>query len=89
MPTHTAVYTIDCASHAEARALATSLEVEASDPLPRATVRVFAPEEGAAAFTIEVVAEDVATLRAASNSFLKWLSAADASLDASVREDPL
>ncbi|MBW3581879.1 MAG: hypothetical protein KY455_02165 [Euryarchaeota archaeon] len=86
MPPHSAVYTIDCASPEEARALATSLDVEASDPLPRATVRVVPPEQGAASFRIEVDAEDVATLRAASNSFLKWLSAADASLDASGSE---
>ena len=82
---HTATYVLTARDDATARALAVSLDVEARDPLPRASVRVD-PAEGAT-FRIHVEAEDLATLRAASNSFLKWAMAADGALAASQVED--
>ncbi len=81
---HTALLTVQCDDLLEAEALARALAVEAADPLPgaRATIQ----RDVAAGFAIHIEAADLAHLRAATNSYLKWLGAAHGALEKSRKE---
>lgn len=80
---HEATLRVSTSSTQQADALCKSLAIEAGDPLGGADVRVEPDPEDKTVFTIHVTAADLVHLRAATNSFLKWLAAADDSLDAS------
>lgn len=80
---HEATLLVRASSHEGADALCKALAVEAGDPLGGADVRVAPVPDDRSAFTIHVTAMDLVHLRAAVNSFLKWLAAADDSLGAS------
>jgi tRNA threonylcarbamoyladenosine modification (KEOPS) complex Pcc1 subunit len=82
---HKAVLEVNAKSVRHADALSRALDVEARDPLGGAQVRVARLDEGSV-FTLEIDAVDLVHLRAAINSMLKWLDAADASLRASFGE---
>ena len=62
-------------------ALRRSLAVEAADPLPGARVTV-EPDADRCVFILRVAADDLVHLRAATNSYLKWLKAADGAIAA-------
>lgn len=79
---HTATLRVRATSHERAEALRRALEVEADDPLGGAEVRLEAGPRDEPLFTIHIAAVDPVHLRAATNSLLKWLKAADASIDA-------
>ena len=66
---HAATLVIDVGS-ADPEAVAGALSVEAAGGLPRVTASVAIAGDGR--LEVEVSAEDVASLRAAVNSFLRW-----------------
>lgn len=82
---HEATLRVRASSREQASALCRALAIEAGDPLGGADVRVEPEPDDGSVFTIHVTAADLVHLRAATNSFLKWLAAADDSLAASRR----
>jgi tRNA threonylcarbamoyladenosine modification (KEOPS) complex Pcc1 subunit len=77
---HIATFTIRGDAR-QIEALRGALAVEADDPLGGARVKV-APGKAAGAFVLEIEADDLAHLRAATNSYLKWLAAAHGAIAA-------
>lgn len=82
---HRASFRVSASSSSRRDALCESLEVEAGDPLGGAHVRLVKDSGDSRVFAIEIEAVDLVHLRAATNSFLKWLQAADATLDSACR----
>ena len=73
---------VTCRDPRDAAALSGAIQVEAEDPLPRADVCVAGLDREAGVFLVTIRAEEPAYFRAALNSYLKWLQAADGGLEA-------
>ena len=57
----------------EARVIASSLDPEIKNKIPKTNVKVLLEKE---TFSLEIEAKDISSLRAACNSYLRWINTA-------------
>ena len=57
----------------EARVIASSLDPEIKNKIPKTKVKVLLEKE---TFSLEIEAKDISSLRAACNSYLRWINTA-------------
>ena len=57
----------------EARVIASSLDPEIKNKIPKTNVKVLLEKE---TFSLEIKAKDISSLRAACNSYLRWINTA-------------
>jgi len=60
-------------SNEEARVIASSLNPEIKNKIPKTIVKVSLEKE---TFSLEIKAKDISSLRAACNSYLRWINTA-------------
>ena len=69
----TACFVFNFDTSDEAKIVSESLNPEIKNKIPKTTVKVNLSDK---TFTLEITAEDISSLRAACNSYLRWINTA-------------